>query len=514
MAKVYKIHPGVGVARVGPSKEGFFLAREAPGAAPIDIDTAGREIAFAGYKDSSKLIRRQAARFRVYEYDRDDATGRLILRREITADDASIFWSVSLVSGKAEGREMVSVPGADGRRMIVPGAEDRNSPPQGFKREDLKASVTLKVDGKNAGPAPGGEPMGTILGKDLFIGDARTDAVGRLVVLAGRGHAASWATPPRQPPDYLNNPTWYDDIADGSVDATITFQGHPPVIAEGAWVITAPPDFAPDMLALTTLFDIAEQAANVPLPQPLTYPQDIEPILRRAADLHFVNTRQAWADTRKNLQNLPGLDDNGAAFAANRKKARDDLVAAENQMSDYRLTERQKRILELWVAGSFQSQADVNRPAHTPAAALDRANLEACIGGGFFPGIETGTVLRQPSIYSEMGRLVRGSFTDHDGSVFQLHPGLISSRMACPWQADFVECCRNWWPAQRPDITGRTAGGLPAADWHRVIVVNDDESDPQSHQNMVDHFAQLGVIVKSGSGFIEIDRDPSLDTGV
>jgi hypothetical protein len=98
--------------------------------------------------------------------------------------------------------------------------------------------------------------------------------------------------------------------------------------------------------------------------------------------------------------------------------------------------------------------------------------------------------------------------------VFQLHPGLISSRMACPWQADFVECCRNWWPAQRPDITGRTAGGLPAADWHRVIVVNDDESDPQSHQNMVDHFAQLGVIVKSGSGFIEIDRDPSLDTGV
>ena len=128
MAKVYKIHPGIGVARVGPSKEGFFLAREAPGAAPIDIDTAGREVAFAGYKDSSKLIRRQAARFRVYEYDRDDATGRLILRREITADDASIFWSISLVSGKAEGREMVSVPGADGRRMIVPGAEDRNSP--------------------------------------------------------------------------------------------------------------------------------------------------------------------------------------------------------------------------------------------------------------------------------------------------------------------------------------------------------------------------------------------------
>jgi hypothetical protein len=28
---------------------------------------------------------------------------------------------------------------------------------------------------------------------------------------------------------------------------------------------------------------------------------------------------------------------------------------------------------------------------------------------------------------------------------------------------------------------------------------------------MVEHFAQLGVVVKSGASFVEVDRDPALD---
>lgn len=512
MAKVYRIHPGMGFARVGPSRQGYFLAGEAPGAAPIDIDATGNEAPFAGYKDASKIMRRQGARFRVYEYDKDAATGRLTLLREITAAEADIEWSVSLTSSKAAGKEMVSAAGPDGKRTIVPGTQDRNQPPQGFTRADLIASVDLKVKGKNAGPAPGAEPMGKFLNKDLFLGEARTDAAGRLVVLAGRGDAASWTTPPTVIPQYLNNPTWHDDIADGSVDATITFAGQTPVNAEGAWVFMAPPDFAPDVQPVTTLLDIAEQASSVPLPAPLTYPQDIEPILQRAAALYYVSIQSVWATMNKHMANLPNLGDNSAAAAANRKKVRTALLLAETQMSDFSLTDRQKKILDAWVAGTFQSQADGGRPVPTAAEGFDRASLGHCVGGGFFPGIEAGTVLRQPTIYSELGRLKRGSFTDHDGSVHALVPGLISSRMACPWQADFVECERNWWPGQRPDITGRTAAGAPIEKWHRGIVVNDDTQDPRSHKNMVEHFAQLGVIVKSGAGFAEVGRDPALPT--
>src|SRR2546430_3932440 len=129
--------------------------------------------------------------------------------------------------------------GPDGKRTIVPGDQNRNEPPPGFTRSDLKASVNLTVTGRNAGPASG---VGRIVGKDLFLGEARTDSSGRLIVLGGRGHAASWETPPRRIPEYLNNPTWYDDIADGSVDAVVIFEGEAPINAIGAWVFTTPPD--------------------------------------------------------------------------------------------------------------------------------------------------------------------------------------------------------------------------------------------------------------------------------
>lgn len=513
MTKVYKIHPGMGFARVGPSTQGYFLAGETPGAAPVDIDAAGNEVAFSGYKDASKIMRRQGARFRIYEYDRDEASGRLTLTREITLADADIKWSVSLTSAKAEGKLMTATTGADGKRTIVPGDQERNQPPTGFTRADLRTSVTLTASGSNAGPAPGAEPMGRIVGKDLFIGEARTDAAGRLVVLAGRGRAASWDNPVKPMMEYLNNPGWYDDIADGSVDAVVTLHGQSAVNAVGAWVFTAPPDFAPDVYPATTLFDIAEQAANVALPAAITYPQDIEPILLRASNLYYVNTRPGWASVHRAFTTLPNLGSNAQAAQANRKTLRDLLTTAASQMADYALTARQTQILNAWVAGTFQEQADATRPALSPAAALDRASLEHCVGGGFFPGIEAGTVLRQPSIYSEPGRITRGNFTDHDGTSFQMVPGLISARMACPWQADFTECAGAWWPAQRPDITGRTNTGTAGPEWARGIIVN-AEDDPQSHQNMVDHFAQLGVVVRSGSGFAEVDRDPALDTGV
>jgi hypothetical protein len=57
------------------------------------------------------------------------------------------------------------------------------------------------------------------------------------------------------------------------------------------------------------------------------------------------------------------------------------------------------------------------------------------------------------------------------------------------------------------------ADGSAGPAWARGLIVINEEN-PQSHQNMVDHFAQLGVIVKTGAGFAEADRDPALDTGV
>jgi hypothetical protein len=517
MSKVYKIHPGIGIARVGKSKDGYFIAGETPDSPPFDIDQNGQEAAFKGYKDAAHLMRRQGVRFRVYEYDKNDATGELTLNREITAADAEIEWTVQLGAAKAAGQMMTTVHGPDGLRTLVPGTTPRNQPPAGFTRADLRADVTLTATGKNAGPAPGAEPLGRIVGTDMLIGEARTDALGRLVLLAGRGFAGSWQKPAPDMPEFLNNPTWFDDIADGPVDAKLTFAGMVPLDAVGAWVTTAPPDFAPDTTPVTTLYDIAQQMMRIPPPAPLTYPQDIEPILRRAAGLFFVNDKPVWKILHTDLA-TGGLNDNSPAAAAKRKAVRDHLLRAtgpNGQMSEFNLTQRQLGILESWVQGVFQTAANPMRLPLDAAQTLDRAVLDRCVGGGFFPGIEIGTILRNPSIYAEFVRLIRGTFTDFDGSERTMGPGILSQRMACPWQADFTECEGNWWPAQRPDLAGRLADGSPGPHWDRGIVAGGDPMDPQSHLNMVQHFAQLGVIVADTSSgttkFVETDRDPALD---
>jgi|GEM_PF-901495 len=85
-----KIHPGLGVARVGNSPNDFFIGPETPGQMAHPV---------GGFKDKHGLIKRQAARFRVYAYN---AAGEPIA--ELTADNADIQWTVSLANKKASYR--------------------------------------------------------------------------------------------------------------------------------------------------------------------------------------------------------------------------------------------------------------------------------------------------------------------------------------------------------------------------------------------------------------------------
>ena len=56
-----KIHPAIGIARLGNSATGFFIGPECPG-----LDTRPK----GGYKDPQGRVKRQAARFRVFGYDK------------------------------------------------------------------------------------------------------------------------------------------------------------------------------------------------------------------------------------------------------------------------------------------------------------------------------------------------------------------------------------------------------------------------------------------------------------
>ncbi|CAG8496936.1 10424_t:CDS:10 [Ambispora leptoticha] len=82
---------------------------------------------------------------------------------------------------------------------------------------------------------------------------------------------------------------------------------------------------------------------------------------------------------------------------------------------------------------------------------LNKAALEWCVGGPFFPGIEMTYVAYNKDTFDEKYEFRINSNTS---------PGDINAYLALPWQADFNECNTHWWPAQRPDIVIPEIGPL------------------------------------------------------
>lgn len=130
------------------------------------------------------------------------------------------------------------------------------------------------------------------------------------------------------------------------------------------------------------------------------------------------------------------------------------------------LTPTQYELLRLWAAGEFDADWSPNaRPdgdVHSPAS-LDRAALEACSGGPFYPGIEGGWVFRNANYFVSPFRL----------NADVLKAGDLTKRMALPWQADFFECKDNWWPAQRPDAV------LTWPQYERIAELEEQLVNPQ-----------------------------------
>ena len=82
-----KIHPAIGIARLGNSPADFFIGPERPGEQP---DPAG------GFKDGQCRVKRQAARFRVFATDNNGYAGMTIqkLRRyDKGVRDIKITWT-------------------------------------------------------------------------------------------------------------------------------------------------------------------------------------------------------------------------------------------------------------------------------------------------------------------------------------------------------------------------------------------------------------------------------------
>ena len=83
-------------------------------------------------------------------------------------------------------------------------------------------------------------------------------------------------------------------MGDGRVTAKIQFTGQPERDVDApAWVTVAPPDFAPGIGGIVTLYDVALQAAIdhgfLQRDARPSFRRHILPMIRRARDLRFVN---------------------------------------------------------------------------------------------------------------------------------------------------------------------------------------------------------------------------------
>ena len=473
-----KIHPAIGIARVGNSPDQFFVGPEMPGV--CDLPAGGFKDAGEPGKGIPPRVKRQAARFRIFGYDRD---GKVVA--ELTASKASITWTVHLANKKAEWFEF---NGKDG---------ERGEPTAPLRNQKIKDRKKLIIDpGPRTVTGPGQSALfsgGQFMEIPVPLGEIRTEKDGRLLVIGGFGKSG---TSPNALPikHYANNDGWYDDVSDGPVTAQVTLKGGRQLTATPAWVIVGPPDFSPPTRHFVTFHDVAVEAAiGRGFMQPTSRPsftRDIYPIFARTLDLQWVHEvalmfhgPEAGGDFSATLAELANngpkhikfrqrifgkLRNPNATGAAAKLQANEHFMPvlsgdegdqkSEKPGTWLSLTKTRYEMMRRWAEGEFEAdwKGEPKPSRKVTAEGLDRAALENCSGGPFFPGIEAAWLMRNASVYSEPFRF------DHALLV----AGDVTKRSALPWQADFFECREHWWPAQRPDevLTLSNYNGLKELD--------------------------------------------------
>jgi hypothetical protein len=481
-----KIFPAIGIARLGNSPAEFYIGPEIPGAGPTPPGGT--------FKDANCQIKRQAARFRLYGYSNG------VLQGEVTSADADITWTVELANTKADWKQFG-------------GVEFPNLPP---RNQGVANRASLKI---TPGPRTLNGPnqsalfdSGTFMGVQVPLGEIRTDNDGHLLVLGGFGNSASPTNAPLK--TFANNDGWHDDVSDGPVTATVKLKNSNMTLqAVPAWVICPPTRFAPAIYHIKTLYDTLLQVAvdkfNYPVNNPPSFTNDVYPLLNRAMRMRWVSAVPgaghtvfgpvipppgAPADRANIFGNVrdPATAPHVATPNSDMPKIWSDVYDTFNMVNEA-LTPTQYAILKNWANGNFNNDwVGPPQPGNniTPDG-LTQAALENCIGGAFYPGIETSFMIRDTYPYLEPFRL--------DAS--QLSPGDLTKQNAVPWQADFYDCSFDtgflWWPAARPDDVFPENGGAQVQ-WIRDWINSADD--------MVQYWHKLGFVVQQGNQVVETER--------
>ncbi|PMR68283.1 LodA/GoxA family CTQ-dependent oxidase [Halomonas heilongjiangensis] len=501
-----KIHPSIGIARVGNSRQtdGYYIG-------PQVTEPLPREP--GAYRDATGALKREVAEFRIYAYD---GNGRVV--RELTMDpDTRITWTVELANHKAAWYNFelaldipeaaTATPSKRRNAEVAPPDRHKLAITPGARSIDTPSSLgpEFRFDG------------GTFMDTEVPLGELRTNTAGRLQVFGGHGRSASCGEKP--PTTFANNDGWYDDTSDGPVTATVLVDGRSIAVAP-AWVVVAPPNYGPQQKAVRTLYalmtDLAIQAGQLAAPTRPSFSDDILPILEAMCDLQWMNAGFAAGFGYGMPQHflepryLTQLAEPGATYAELRRTVANAFRNPQDGDTSMKpwpwiygdamnvpmprvpdamnaLTTTQLALLETWAEGDFVADYDPHRqpprsidevPLQQQPAMLDRAALEFCIADAFHPGCEMTWPVRHSTMYMEPYRwrhrspedpepdygttLTPAMATSYNGPLYGQSPGSITRWMAIPWQTDTASCRSGYdteydpylptfWPARVPN---------------------------------------------------------------
>lgn len=559
----FRIHPAVGVARVGNSAE-YVIAPETmagegvgdgtvpSGGLPIRAGTESDPVTSDDVRDQEGALKRHAACFRVFAYPggadetwpRGDgievAIGSTVGGKTVT----DIVWTVHVANKKANWFVLAEsgpqgIASYEGRLppMRNPSIDRAGAPQPPDKlavMNEPRRVFALTIDpgprvvaGADTGPVRFDKPTAaayydTAAGEvvtlpaypksfpsDSFpvldepsgpidsLGELRTDGQGRLLVLGGYGKAVGWPIDGRLPlDDDVNNDQWFDDTSDGPVSATIVFSDGTRAEAEGAWVTTTDPSFAPQIRNVVSLWDdVYDTWVRVLGLAPHIYDADrggwqdsykptfddqLRPIFTSAAMQQWVvNLSQRGISAHASLTGITAVADpattplagitgvlrNPYEPAQQNETALMPLHLGDAGDSFLTLRETQWFFLQRWNKGTAHYSAGCG-PALGPGERLDKATFVNCLGGRFSPGIDLTFVMRDPAIYRQPWQqsgpfrvnartLAYASATDPRTPLLTtgyvpchvfadgLEPGDLGKFMALPWHTDYNSCATH-----------------------------------------------------------------------
>lgn len=497
------IHPAIGIARVGDAETEYYPGPEVTDAEPSEDPET--------YRTKGGELKREAARFRIYGYN---SAGEVV--RELTSGNADISWNVHIANRKADWFRFITA-------MDIPETKDlvltrRNAAIRGDARQALVIDPGPRaIKGTNEKGKPEYTfDTGEFKGIKVYLGELQTDDAGRLLVLGGHGisDSPSGAPPfdPKDPDTFNNADDWFDDIADGPVNAQVRIGGVE-IPVEGAWVASAPPNYAPNVIGWRTLYDLLVDVyvgcGWMPVPETTSFMNDVLPVLQRLSNLQWVNkgfysmfgrgrpmdfsspdfvarlaqapdgTNDPYHELRNQLLNayrrfnppvneprlwpwIYGDDFGGSLFA-------------ESPRTMLALPELQQVHLQRWAEGKFVAdwvpdlkhpQSIEEVPLQDQPRMLDKAALHYCLADAFHPGCEFTWPIRHSTMFEKPFR-IRQRRTDEPageygntldqaealsvtGPLNAQGPGDLTRWMGLPWQGDTAYCRSGYDPEFDP----------------------------------------------------------------